>query len=89
MTPPEHAEPIVLPKGTLKRIHINRATIGRYLKTGVEEAAVIVVTSKGRVWGTDVEIRGPSTVVQRLTKPLQGCGARVWIESRAEVVVTP
>lgn len=46
-----------------------------------------VQTSRGPIHGTSVDIRGASRLVYSPGKPLS-CGARVWIETKAEVEVT-
>jgi len=69
----------------LKRIHINQHVIRRNTKTGEREPVIsIKEAGKTRV-ASAVTINGPSTVVYRPDKPLS-CGARVWIETRAEVL---
>jgi hypothetical protein len=42
----------------------------------------------GNTYAHAVQILGPSTVVYSPCKPLS-CGARVWIETTAEVVIDP
>lgn len=66
---------------TLKRIHVNQHKIRR------KEAQVLSIKNRGSTTVADeVEIKGPSTVVYRPDKPLS-CGARVWVETRAPIVV--
>lgn len=48
------------------------------------EPAIIVRTYKGSTHHSKVEILGPSTMVHS-SEP-DRCGARVWIETEAEVV---
>ena len=45
-----------------------------------------VKTYKSNTYGHTATINGPSEVVYRPQKPV-GCGARVWIETKAEVAV--
>ena len=80
-------EDVTLPEGSLKRIHIHTAKIRRFHKTGADEPAVIVRTSQGIYHGRDVEIHGSAKVIQSLSKPMPGCGARIWIETRAAVAI--
>jgi hypothetical protein len=47
---------------------------------------ITVKTYKENVYGNEVQILGQSIVVYRPTKPLS-CGAKVWIETDAEVVI--
>lgn len=74
-------------KNLLKRIHINQHVIRRNLKEAdpaKREPAISVKSSRGNDRYYEVEIHGPSKVVESIDKPLS-CGARVWIETRAEV----
>lgn len=61
-----------------KVIHVHQ----QLLRKG--EPAVIVRTYKGSKHYRKVEIQGPSTVIHAETP--DRCGARVWIETRSEVV---
>jgi len=47
---------------------------------------ITVKTSKTNTYGHEVEILGESKVVYSPDKPLS-CGARVWIETNAEVKI--
>jgi len=76
-----------LPAGTLKRVHVNRQRIERYVKTGVDEPAIIVLAGGKRYWGREVKIDGPCRFLQSLDKPMPGCSARIWMETRAAVEV--
>lgn len=49
------------------------------------EPPISVKTYKGNVKCFEVEIKGPSKMVYSPDKPLS-CGARLWIETDAEVV---
>jgi len=72
--------------GLIKRIHINKHIIRTNLKHGRDDPAVTVQLSSGPLRARNVEIKGPSHVVTG-DKPLS-CGARIWIETKAEVVLT-
>ncbi len=63
-----------------KIIHVHQQKI----KKG--EPAIIVRTYKGSTHYTSVEILGPSTMIH--SPHPDRCGARVWIETEAEVVGT-
>ena len=65
-------------------IHVDQATIRKNRKEGTSEPPLIVRTYKGAKRAQTVEIYGPSVVKHRPHKPLP-CGARVWIETLAEV----
>jgi hypothetical protein len=71
----------------LKRIHVNQHVIRRNTKTGEREAPLTVKTSRANIRAHAVEIEGSCQVVYSPERPLS-CGARVWIETRAAVVVS-
>jgi hypothetical protein len=75
----------VLPirKGIIKRIHVNQFDIRKG-----EPTPLRVKVSGFNYVCHQIEIRGPSTVVYRPDKPMS-CGAKVWIETTAEVLVLP
>lgn len=70
----------------LKRIHVNKHKILSNHKHGLHEPVVAVRTSKGVTYGHEALIHGVSRVVYRPEKPLS-CGAVLWVETKAEVVV--
>ena len=55
-------------------------------KHGTNEPVITVKTYKTNTYGHEVEILGDSKVVYSPNKPLS-CGARVWIETDAEVKI--
>tara|TARA_B100000123_G_scaffold221362_1_gene169862 strand:+ start:116 stop:328 length:213 start_codon:yes stop_codon:yes gene_type:complete len=55
-------------------------------KHGTKEPVITVKTYKTNTYAHEVEILGESKVVYSPDKPLS-CGARVWIETDAEVKV--
>ena len=69
-----------------KRIHINMHKIRANKNHGTKEPVITVKTSKTNTYAHEVEILGESKVVYSPDKPLS-CGARVWIETDAEVKV--
>lgn len=69
-----------------KRIHVNQHKIKSNGKTGAREAVISIKTSKGNTYANHVKILGPSVVVYSPDKPLS-CGAKVWIETDAEIKV--
>ena len=71
-------------KGLIKRIHINKQVIAANLKHGRDDPAITVQLSSGPLRARHVEIKGPSHLVTG-AKPLS-CGARIWIETKAEIV---
>lgn len=70
-----------------KRIHVNQHVIKANKKDGTDHPPLTVKTWKRNWYATEVEILGPSKVIYSPDKPLS-CGARVWIETDAEVVLT-
>lgn len=78
--------PMVMPAGTIKRIHVNQHIVRANIKADTDEPSCTVQWRGKSYVGRDVVIRGPSTVMQRMQKPLS-CGARIWIETRCEVEI--
>ena len=68
-------------------IHVNQHVIKRNGKTGDREPTLTVKQGKKNTYAHSVEILGPSRVVYSPDKPLN-CGAKVWIETEAEVLLT-
>lgn len=66
-------------------IHVNQQVIARNRKTGSNDPPLIARSYKGVKHAHDIQILGPSRLVNRPHKPL-ACGARVWIETEAEVI---
>ena len=72
----------------IKRIHINQHVIKRNKKTGEREPVITVKTYKSNDHASSVDILGTSRLIYSPDKPLP-CGATVWIETDAEVKITP
>tara|TARA_R110002020_G_scaffold142235_2_gene314362 strand:+ start:25369 stop:25587 length:219 start_codon:yes stop_codon:yes gene_type:complete len=70
-----------------RRIHINQHKIRANKKHNTNEPVITVKTYKSNEYGHDVQILGESRVVYSPNKPLS-CGAKVWIETEAPVVIT-
>ena len=68
----------------LKRIHVNQHIIRSNKKHNLNEPVTTVKSSKSNNYAHEVEIKGPSKVIYSPSKPLS-CGAKVWIETTAEV----
>lgn len=71
-----------------KRIHVDQHAIRRNQRRHVHaplEPPISVKTYKDNTKCFEVEIQGPSKVIYSPSKPLS-CGARLWIETDAEVV---
>jgi hypothetical protein len=67
-------------------IHVNQHVIKANAKDGTNDPVLTVKTYKENRYAHEVEIKGPSKVIYS-EKPLS-CGARVWIETQAEVLCT-
>ncbi len=67
-----------------KVIHINQHVIKHNRKHGTNKPAITVKTYKSNDYCHEVEVDGPCKVVYSPNKPL-GCGAHVWISTKASV----
>jgi hypothetical protein len=67
-------------------IHVNQHVIRRNHKTGEREPVLTVKTYKANQYGHSVKINGPCVIRYEPDSPLS-CGARVWVETEAEVDV--
>ena len=71
-----------------KFIHVNMHKIRANKKHGTNEPVLTVKEGKKNTYGHSVEILGPSKVrYGGNDKPILSCGARVVIETHAEVVI--
>jgi hypothetical protein len=68
-------------------IHVNQHVIKRNVKNGTDDPVITVKNYKSNTYAREVAIHGPAKVVYSPDKPLS-CGARVWIETEAEVEIT-
>lgn len=64
----------------LKRIHVNQHLIRQKA-----EQPLTIKTYKENTRAREIQINGPCKVVYNPDKPLK-CGARVWIETSAEII---
>jgi hypothetical protein len=78
---------MILRAGTIKRLHVDRRVMAQNRKYGTSLPPITVQTSSGPHKAQRVVVKGPSTFVHSPDKPLS-CGARVWIETRAEVDIS-
>jgi hypothetical protein len=67
-------------------IHINQHQIRHNHKYGTKDLVLTVKTYKSITYASEVQVKGDSRVVYSPDKPLS-CGARVWIETEAEVEI--
>ncbi len=75
---------MILPAGTVKRIHVDRRVIAQNRKNGTNMPALTIQTSKGPIKAKVVEIRGDLRFDQNA--PQLKCGARIYGITMAEVV---
>lgn len=68
-----------------KKIHVNQHNIRKNLKNGTNLPVITCKTYKENVYGHKIEIMGSSSVIY--PEKQLSCGARVWIETEAEVEV--
>ena len=66
-------------------VHVNQHKIKANTKHGTNDPVLTVKTYKSNTSAHTVRIMGPSAVIHSPQKPLS-CGARVWIETRSEVI---
>ena len=71
--------------GAIKRLHVSQPNIRHNISSADKRPPLTVQTSAGSLNAWDVSINGPSRL-RWSDKPLS-CGARVWLETTAEVVI--
>lgn len=78
----------MLREGPIKRLHVDKHVIRANINRAPEDAepAITIQTSKGPLKAFEVEVLGPSKFTYQPCSPLS-CGARLWIETTAEVVI--
>ena len=67
-------------------IHVNQHVVKSNRKNSVKDPVLTVKTYKENRYAHEVEILGPSKIVYSEDKPLS-CGAHVWLETQAEVII--
>jgi hypothetical protein len=67
-------------------IHVNQHEVRANVKHGTDNPVLTVKTYKENRYAHEVDIKGDSKIVYSPDKPLS-CGARVWIETEAEVII--
>ncbi len=75
---------MILRGGLTKRIHVSQVNLRANRKDGGNRPVFTVQMSSGPLYGSKIDIRGPSELISRPERPLK-CGARIWIETKAEV----
>ena len=75
------------------RIHVNQHHIRSNKTKGTELPVITIKQGKTNTYCNEVEILGPSRIVYGGSgcdaKPILSCGARVVIETEAEVIIKP
>lgn len=71
----------------IKRIHVNQHIVRANKTSETKSPPLSVKTYNSNTPCYEVSILGPSLVVYRPKKPLS-CGAKVWIETEAEIIMT-
>lgn len=84
LVPANAAGTMLMPEGTIKRIHVNQHVVRHNKKTGSADSVITVQWRSKSYRVATVDIRGPSQVIYSPSKPLS-CGAHVWVETTAEV----
>ena len=67
-----------------KIIHVNQHVIKSNNKTGERKPVITVKTYKNNRYAKEVYVDRPCKIIYRPDKPLS-CGAKVWIETVANV----
>ena len=67
-------------------IHVNQHAIRANKVNGTNDPVLTVKTYKSNDYAHEVQVNGPCKIVYSPDKPLS-CGARVWIETEAEVEI--
>ena len=67
-------------------IHVNQHVIKANAKSGKQDPVLTIKTYKSNTYAHEVLIKGDSKVVYAPDDPLS-CGAKVWIETNAQVEV--
>lgn len=68
--------------GLIKRVHVDQRRVRAH-----HPNPITVQARGGPYKGASVRILGESETIYRPEKPLS-CGARLWVETKAEVVIT-
>ena len=67
-------------------VHVNQHHVRSNATKGTDLPVLTVKTYRSNRYAYEVEVKGPSKLVYSPDKPLS-CGARVWLETEAEVEV--
>lgn len=75
-----------MPRRSTARIHVNQHVIRANAKNGTRLPVLTVKRGRHNVYAMAAEVQGPCRIVYSPDAPLP-CGARVWVETEAEVVL--
>ena len=67
-------------------VHVNQHVIKANRKNNENNPVLTCKTYKSNEYCHEINIPGPCKIIYRPDKPLS-CGAKVWIETEAEVVI--
>lgn len=73
--------------GRRKRIHINQHVLKKNLKEGASEPPITIKVGSENIYASGVAILGPSVLRYSPHKPLLSCGARLLLETNADLEV--
>ena len=76
----------MIPKGCIKRVHVNNHVVAANRRNGEDEPPLRVKARGKNLRARRIMFDGPVEMVYKPDQPLP-CGARVWIETRAAVTV--
>jgi hypothetical protein len=68
------------------KVHVNQHVIKSNHKTGKKDPVLTIKTYKSNTYASKIRIKGPCTIEYNPNEPLS-CGARVWINTKAEVEI--
>jgi hypothetical protein len=69
-------------------IHVNRAHIAANAKDGGKRPVYTIKEGRRTIYAHGVEIEGKMRLIDPRTTPPLKCGARAWIETAPDAVVT-
>jgi len=67
-------------------IHVNQHVVRANARAAVRDPVLTIKTYKSNTYAHEVRVLGESRIIYSPDKPLS-CGAKVWIETEAEVEV--
>ncbi len=77
---------LVMPAGTIKRVHVNQHIIRANKKNGATDSVITVQWKNKSYTAKTLKILGESKAIYSPDKPLS-CGAHVWVETTATIEI--